>query len=376
METKLDPAIAKILAADRVLAYATREVKEETVSLASEYKNLTKHLESLIALERPQIGMSATVAQNLMRIANSAGSAAVYLKGLDNVLKNLNASQDALITTLDVYNEAIKQLKAESFGKEAIAWLPSPEEIWERMEIIKKALATGELPPPDTNKFETALQKIGMYIGMVTSQWDAMWNQMYTNQIARIDNEYQARKQSIDDSMMSDQEKYFAIEKLDREMQKKRLAALRKQAVATKISSVIEATINTAVAVSAALKAPFPFNLILAAMVGAMGAAQIALIAAQPLPSFATGGIALTPQVATVAERGPEAIAPLGDLVSIIREAIREEFGAGATARESQKLYLHQDVYIAGDKVEEKVTEIVMHKAEVGDLTFPAKVIR
>ena len=298
------------------------------------------------------------------------------LSGLNRVINSLNSSQDALITTLDIYNEALKQLKTESAGKEAIAWMPSPKEIWKRMEVIRKALAAGELPPPETSKFETALQKIGTYVGMVTSQWDAMWNQMYQNQITRIDNEHQARKQAIDDSMMSDQEKYFAIEKLDREMQKKRLAAMRKQAVATKVSSIIEATINTAVAFTAALKAGGFIGIILAGIVAAMGAAQIALIAAQPLPSFAEGGIALTPQVATVAERGPEAIAPLGDLISIIRETIRSELETSPTAGRSQVLRLHQDVYIGGDRVEEKVTEIVMHKAEVGDLTFPAKVIR
>jgi len=105
-----------------------------------------------------------------------------------------------------------------------------------------------------------------------------------------------------------------------------------------------------------------------------MGAAQIALIASQPLPSYAEGGIALTPQVATVAERGPEAIAPLGDLVSMIREAIRSELGISSSMGRSQVLRLHQDIYIAGDKVEEKVTEMIMKKAEVGDFKLPAKV--
>lgn len=315
MEIKLDPAIQKIIDGNKILAIATRAVKKETFSLASGYGVLVKQLESLMALERPHIGISAATAQNLMRVANSAGSAAVYLKGLDDVLKNLNASQGALVTTLDIYNEAIKQLKAESFGKEAIAWMPSPEEIFERMEVIKKALAGGELPPPDTDTFQTKLQKIGTYIGMATSQWDSMWNQMYQNQIQRIDNEYQTRKQAIDDSMASDQEKYFAIEKLDREMQKKRLAALRRQAVATKASSIIEATINTAVAFTAALKAGAIIGPILAGIIAAMGAAQIALIASQPLPSFAKGGVAGLhgPEVIMVGEEGPERITPLRD---------------------------------------------------------------
>ena len=372
MKIELDPAIAKILETEKQSVYATKELKKETLGLTSAYGSLVNQLESLIALERPHLGITKASFTALMRVGTSAGNAAKELFGLDKGIKSLATSQDALIVTLDIYNEAVKQLKAEAFGKEAIAWLPSPEDIAKRMEEIRKAMA-GEKIAQD---FQTQLQKVSTYVNMATSQWDAMFNQLYQNQIARIDNEYQKRKEAIDASRMSDEEKYFAIEKLDRELQKRRLAAMRTQAKATKVSSIMEATVNTAVAVTAALKAGAIIGPILAAIIGAMGAVQIALIAAQPLPSFAEGGIALTPQVATVAERGPEAMAPLGTLIRIVREAVRDELGAGAAVERPQILQLHQDVYIGGDKVEEKVTEIVMEKAELGKLTFPPKAIR
>jgi len=218
------------------------------------------------------------------------------------------------------------------------------------------------------------VQEYGTYAGMVTSQWDAMWNQMHQNQMQRIDNEYQARKEAIDASILSDEEKYFAVEKLDREMEKKRLAAMRKQALAQKASAIAMATINIAEAITKTLALGGFWAIPLTAIVGALGAAQVALIATQPLPSYAEGGIAWTPQVATVAEKGPEAITPLGDLVSMIREAVRSELGVGATPGRPQVLQLQQDIYVGGDKVEEKVTEIVMKKAKAGDLTLPAKV--
>ena len=233
--------------------------------------------------------------------------------------------------------------------------------------------------PPLTGleKFSAAflkvLQDVQYYGGMVATQWDAMWGQMYTNQIQRIDNEYQARKQAIDDSMKSDEEKYYAIEKLDREMQKKRLAAQRKHAMASKVTSLFSATVNVAEAVAKALTAGPFLGPILAGIIGAMGAVQIALIAAQPLPSFAKGGIIREPMIAEVAEKGPEVVSPLGDLVGMIREAVRSELGIG-TGGGPQTLQLYQDIYIGGDKVEEKVTEIVMKKAEAGDLTLPSKV--
>ena len=59
----------------------------------------------------------------------------------------------------------------------------------------------------------------------------------------------------------------------------------RKQAEADKRKAIFDAIVGTAVAVIGALP-----NFVLAAIVGALGAAQIAVIAAQPIPKFAKGG--------------------------------------------------------------------------------------
>jgi hypothetical protein len=59
----------------------------------------------------------------------------------------------------------------------------------------------------------------------------------------------------------------------------------RKQAEADKKKAIMDATIATAVAVVQSLP-----NFVLAAIAGALGAAQIALIAATPIPKFAKGG--------------------------------------------------------------------------------------
>ena len=65
----------------------------------------------------------------------------------------------------------------------------------------------------------------------------------------------------------------------------------RRQAEADKRKAIIDATINTAVAVIKAFATTGPIaGPVFAAIVGALGAAQIALIAAQPIPKFAKGG--------------------------------------------------------------------------------------
>lgn len=65
----------------------------------------------------------------------------------------------------------------------------------------------------------------------------------------------------------------------------------RKGAEADKRKAIIDATINTAIAVVKAFATTGPIaGPVFAAIVGALGAAQIALIAAQPIPKFAKGG--------------------------------------------------------------------------------------
>lgn len=64
----------------------------------------------------------------------------------------------------------------------------------------------------------------------------------------------------------------------------------RKQARIDKASGIFEAVLNTAVAVTNALKEKPPLNFILAAIAGAAGAVQIAKISSEPLPAFGKGG--------------------------------------------------------------------------------------
>jgi uncharacterized membrane protein len=65
----------------------------------------------------------------------------------------------------------------------------------------------------------------------------------------------------------------------------------RKGAEADKRKAIIDATVNTAIAVVKAFATTGPIaGPVFAAIVGALGAAQIALIAAQPIPKFAKGG--------------------------------------------------------------------------------------
>lgn len=73
------------------------------------------------------------------------------------------------------------------------------------------------------------------------------------------------------------------------ELEKKKAEIKHKQAVWDKAASISEAIIATSLGVAEALKLMWPMNLIIAALVGAMGAVEIATIAATPIPAYAKG---------------------------------------------------------------------------------------
>ena len=94
----------------------------------------------------------------------------------------------------------------------------------------------------------------------------------------------------------------------EKELADKKAALEQKQAKYNKAQALIQAAINTALAVTSALATqPFlPMGPIAAAMAGAMGAAQIGIIAAKPIAQYAKGRKGGKGEYALVGEKGPE----------------------------------------------------------------------
>jgi hypothetical protein len=89
-----------------------------------------------------------------------------------------------------------------------------------------------------------------------------------------------ARRRIIEESQLQREKEY---EKQRKEMQ-------RKQAAWQKANAIIQAMINTGVAFTSALGLfPPPLGIAMAAIVGALGAAQVAMIASKPIPNYAEG---------------------------------------------------------------------------------------
>lgn len=172
-----------------------------------------------------------------------------------------------------------------------------------------------------------------------------------------------AEKATADALLEVEEAKNEAIRLASEELEKKRSKARRTAAKQEKAVALLSAIVNTAMAVVKALTAPFPLNIPLAIAVGILGAVQIAIIAATPIP-LKEGGIVTRRTEAVIGEAGTEAVIPLNKIGD------SEEFApifAPEIIIEMEPIIIQRD--------NEIVIKIVKKGFEHGQLTVPIKAV-
>lgn len=149
---------------------------------------------------------------------------------------------------------------------------------------------------------KVGVQEIAMAMKAMTAAY-AMYDKFATaaenRQLKQFKKANDQKKKELDrrlDMGLISQDQYNTkVEQLDQAYEAKQEEIQIKQARRQKALSIASAIINTAVGATAAYDdAPFPFNIVLAAMISAMGAAQVALIASQPIAGAEEGGLLVT----------------------------------------------------------------------------------
>lgn len=216
---------------------------------------------------------------------------------LENRLANLQAQIDEI----DLDTAIDKSEKAKDKFKEALSDMNSAARdalgdtagIFEGLsDIMEDVAEDGKL------SFENLAKSVMKIMDGITS----LMSDVYDAKIEKIEEEQDANDEAYDREIerieslqergaisteVAEARKRAAEDKTrlkDEELAKKKAALQEKQAKWDKANSIIQAGIATALAVTKALP-----NLILAAIVGAMGAAQIAIIASQQIPKYAKG---------------------------------------------------------------------------------------
>lgn len=179
------------------------------------------------------------------------------------------------------------------------------EKIEKNAQLKIQALQNETFEKSKSNlKKETELtkeEKRSLAISLVNSaeQLASSLMQISLNQIQQELNDekdkYDEKQQLLDQQLQAgliSQASYNAQKSvLDSEYLQKEKELKEKQFKLNKAQQLINATIATAVGVASALAAPPPVGLITAGIAGALGAAQVAIIASQPTPKFEKGGI-------------------------------------------------------------------------------------
>lgn len=161
-------------------------------------------------------------------------------------------------------------------------------------------------------EFDVLVTVLGSSIANIINSLSSLWNNYYAGLIE--DQQLLLENQNLTEAQQK---------KIQKEIRRLRHEA----AVAQRTYAIVEAVINTAVAITKALTLLPPLNWIQAALVAAEGAAQIAAIAAQKIPALAKGGKLTRPTLVMGGEAGPEWMVPelkLDELGGRIAEAMQK----------------------------------------------------
>lgn len=210
------------------------------------------------------------------------------LKQLEDFFKRKQALQNkfAVETAADVRDAELAELEALNAAK-----LLSVEDY----EKIKAQIEDEYRQAMLQKNTEAAAQ----WSSAIMSTMSAINDAVSASENAQLD-EYkksnEEKKKSLDARLKADElseEQYNdMVQQMDDETAAKEAELAAEQAKRNKAFNLMQAIIDTALAiVNAFATTPFPASIAMAALAGATGAAQIATIAMEPIPQFAGGGV-------------------------------------------------------------------------------------
>ena len=208
------------------------------------------------------------------------------------VIESLQKQLDAEVLTAEARESVIRELakaQAELAKKEADAEISEMERVMKAEDVLAKKRQQNM-----RKWIQTASQAIGKIKGLMDAMYDIQLQKIeeeneenrshYDEEVERIESLAERGAISTEEA----EARKTAAEKRraekEKELEKKKQEIEYKKAVWEKATSIAQAGIATALAITQALP-----NIALAAVVGAMGAIQVATILATPIKAYAKG---------------------------------------------------------------------------------------
>lgn len=234
-------------------------------------------------------------------LANQEKAISLQIAQLNKALNNPSLSEEArqkLAENLDFLKDKITQVRAAIKGGEEADAKKVTEENKQKKRSIDILGFSAQDWEETFNNLNTTAKKVKA-IGMVftaMSNAASMFSELQRNigerDLQRFEKQQSAKKKALLKNLnlgLINQEEYQkSIQKIEAETANKKAEIEYKQAKADKIARMFAIIGNTAAGIAAALP-----NIPLSIIVGALGAVQLGIVAAQPLPekqSYATGG--------------------------------------------------------------------------------------
>ena len=317
-----NPLQNKKLEAEQKLATAISQIRkklylENLTESEKEILQTQQQYNELIALCQ-QFGIDTIEVYN----AYSEKIEAIIDRELENEVSASIAAQDrinqALMSSSEREKASVRQkyaeliALAEQYGIDTLA-------LKEKMDKELASIKEDEEPqdifgmsPEDWEDLEGKIGKAIQLAGQLADIW-GQFNQIQADKEKKELQEYERscnRKKELLNKQLNagkiSQEQYNArTSQLDADLEKKKTEIAKKQAKRDKAQSIFSAIISTAAAIAQALP-----NIPLSIIAGIMGAAQIAVIASQPLPEYAKGGLTDGAKMYIAGEAGQEWISP------------------------------------------------------------------
>lgn len=317
-----NPLQNKKLEAEQKLATAISQIRkklylENLTESEKEILQTQQQYNELIALCQ-QFGIDTIEVYN----AYSEKIEAIIDRELENEVSASIAAQDrinqALMSSSERGKASVRQKYAELIAlaeQYGIDTLALKEKMDEELASIKEDEEPQDIfgmSPEDWEDLEGKIGKAIQLAGQLADIW-GQFNQIQANKEKKELQEYERscnRKKELLNKQLNagkiSQEQYNArTSQLDADLEKKKTEIAKKQAKRDKAQSIFSAIISTAAAIAQALP-----NIPLSIIAGIMGAAQIAVIASQPLPEYAKGGLTDGAKMYIAGEAGQEWISP------------------------------------------------------------------
>lgn len=234
--------------------------------------------------------------QYLTDLEIAADQAADKLNRASGVGK-LEALKENLDAQKALYAEQQSQLD-DQLAAGLITFDEYKKQEWE----ITKATADAEAEYVK-QKTQTIAEGFSTALGQIQSVSDMVFDALSSSVQAELDALDEEYTTDAEEARKNANKKYITQEEYD----KKKAALELKQAKYAKAQALINAGINTSLAITNALTTwPISLGIAMAAIAGAMGAAQMAIIAAKPLAQYEKGRKGGPGEYALVGEKGPE----------------------------------------------------------------------